>query len=56
MEYFLLLNQSTIYRAKGILSFENSSRKQIFQAVKAAFTLEDGKFWQKDETRKSKIN
>jgi len=55
MEYFLLLNQSTIYRAKGILSFENDSRKQVFQSVKASFTMEEGNFWDKDEKRQNKL-
>ena len=55
MEYFLLLNQSSIYRAKGILSFENNSRKQIFQAVKTAFNIEDGSFWERSEKRHNRI-
>lgn len=55
MEYYLLLNQSTIIRAKGILSFEGESRKQIFQAVKAAFELNDSYFWSNDEKRESKL-
>lgn len=55
MEYYLLLNQSSIIRAKGILSFEGDSRKQIFQAVKAAFELDDGQFWSKNEERVSKL-
>lgn len=55
MEYFLLLNQSSIYRAKGIISFENNSRKYIFQSVKAAFSVEEGSFWKMDEKRQSKL-
>ncbi len=55
MEYFLLLNQSSIYRAKGIISFENNSRKLIFQSVKAAFSVEEGGFWNSTETRKCKL-
>ncbi len=45
IEYFLMLNQNTIYRAKGIISFKGNSRKIIFQAVKASFTIEEGNFW-----------
>lgn len=55
MEYFLMLNQSTIYRAKGILNFEDNSRKQIFQAVKGAFTIEEGNFWSMNDSKKSKF-
>jgi G3E family GTPase len=55
IEYFLLLNQSSIYRAKGIISFENNSRKLIFQSVKAAFSIEEGGFWNIDETRKCNL-
>ena len=55
MEYFLLLNQAMIYRVKGILSFESNSRKQIFQSVKAAFTIEDGSFWNTEEKRKNRL-
>ncbi len=55
MEYFLLLNQSSIYRAKGIISFENNSRKQVFQSVKAAFSIVEGNFWKTGETRQSKL-
>ena len=55
MEYFLLLNQSTIYRAKGIIRFENNSRKQVFQAVKAAFSIEEGVFWKAEEKKLSKL-
>lgn len=55
MEYFLMLNQSTIYRAKGILNFEGNSRKQIFQAVKGAFSIEDGGFWNISEYKNNKL-
>jgi len=55
IEYFLLMNQSTIYRAKGILSFKGNSRKQIFQAVKFAFSIEEGNFWATNEKRSNKL-
>ncbi len=55
IEYFLLLNQSSIYRAKGIISFENNLRKLVFQSVKAAFSVEEGGFWNSNETRKCKL-
>ncbi len=55
MDYFLYINQNSIYRVKGILSFEGLSRKMIFQAVKCAYVIEEGNFWQSDEERISKL-
>lgn len=55
MDYFLHINQNSIIRVKGILSFEGLSRKLIFQAVKSAYTLEEGNFWQSDEEKLIKI-
>jgi len=55
MEYFLMLNQSNIYRTKGILSFNGNSRKIIFQAVKSSFTIDEGDYWQSNVPRLSRI-
>lgn len=55
MDYFLHINQNSIIRVKGILSFEGISRKMIFQAVKSAYMLEEGNFWQTNEERSNKI-
>lgn len=55
MDYFLHINQNSIIRVKAILSFEGISRKMIFQAVKSAYTLEEGNFWQNDEKKLNKI-
>ena len=55
MDYFLYINQNSIFRVKGILSFEGLSRKMIFQAVKAAYVLEEGDFWEDDEEKISKL-
>jgi len=55
MDYFLHINQNSIIRVKGLLSFEGISRKMIFQAVKSAYTLEEGNFWQNNEERTNKI-
>ncbi len=55
MEYFLLLNQNNIYRAKGIISFNGNSRKIVFQAVKASFTIEEGDFWPSGIVRQNRI-
>jgi len=55
MDYFSHINQNSIIRVKGILSFEGISRKMIFQAVKSAYMLEEGNFWQTNEERSNKI-
>ncbi len=55
MDYFLHINQNSIIRAKGILNFEGISRKMIFQAVKSAYVIEEGNFWQANEERANKI-
>ncbi len=55
IEYFLHLNQSSIYRVKGILNFNNHSRKHIFQAVKVAFSVEEGNFWSKSDKRINRL-
>jgi len=55
MDYFLHINQNSILRVKGILSFEGISRKMVFQAVKSAYTLEEGNFWQANEEKSNKI-
>lgn len=55
MDYFLHINQNSIIRVKGILCFEGLARKMIFQAVKSAYTLEEGDFWRNDEEKRNKI-
>lgn len=55
IEYFLHLNQSTIYRVKGILNFSNQSRKYVFQAVKISFSLDEGNFWSHSENRNNRL-
>ncbi|MFN8258637.1 MAG: GTP-binding protein [Bacteroidales bacterium] len=55
MEYFLMLNQSEIYRMKGILNFAGNPRKVIFQSVRASYSLEEGDFWNASEDRMSKL-
>jgi len=55
MDYFLHINQNSIIRVKGLLSFEGISRKMVFQAVKSAYTLEEGNFWQNNEERTNKV-
>ncbi len=55
MDYFLYINQNSIFRVKGILSFEGLSRKMVFQAVKSAYVIEEGVFWQSNEEKISKL-
>ena len=47
-------NKETIFRVKGIMSFENTADQFIFHAVRGSFMFEVGKEW-KDETRFSKL-
>ncbi len=55
MSSFIYFHQSTLYRAKGVLSFKNNNRRIIFQAVKGACVLEEGSPWKEEEKRFSKI-
>ncbi|OFX60835.1 MAG: hypothetical protein A2066_20330 [Bacteroidetes bacterium GWB2_41_8] len=54
MQNFLYFNKETIFRVKGIMSFENTADQFIFHAVRGSFMFEVGKEW-KDETRFSKL-
>ncbi len=54
MQNFLFFNQDTVFRVKGIVSFSDTSEKQIFQAVRSNFMIEDGENWG-TETRFSKL-
>lgn len=54
MQNFLYFNKETIFRVKGIVSFENTPDQFIFHAVRGSFMFEVGKEW-KDEPRFSKL-
>ena len=54
MQNFLYFNKETIFRVKGIVSFENTADRFIFHAVRGSFMFEVGKEW-KDEARFSKL-
>jgi len=54
MQNFLYFNKETIFRVKGIVSFERSDDQFIFHAVRGSFMFEVGKEW-KDEMRFSKL-
>ncbi len=55
IEYFLHINQNSIYRIKGILNFNNDFRKYIFQSVKTAFSVEEGDFWTQGESKNNRL-
>ena len=54
MQNFLFFNRNTIFRVKGILSFEDSPEKNIFQAIRDNYMLEKGTAWD-TEPRFSKL-
>lgn len=54
MQNFLYFNKETIFRVKGIVSFENTEDQFIFHAVRGSFMFEVGKPW-KEEARFSKL-
>ena len=54
MQNYLYFNKETIFRVKGIVSFENTDDQFIFHAVRGSFMFEVGKEW-KDEPRFSKL-
>lgn len=54
MQNFLYFNKETIFRVKGIVSFENTEDQFILHAVRGSFMFEVGKPW-KEEDRFSKL-
>lgn len=54
MQNFLYFNMETIFRVKGIMSFENTDDQFIFHAVRGSFMFEVGKPWS-DNERFSKL-
>jgi G3E family GTPase len=54
MQNFLYFNKETIFRVKGIMSFENTDDQFVFHAVRGSFMFEVGKPWG-DEERFSKL-
>ncbi len=48
IQNLLFFNRETIFRVKGILSFEESSERQVFQAVRDSFMFEQGEPWKSD--------
>ena len=55
MEYFLYINQSIVFRIKGILNFEGSPHKMILQSVRGSYLLEDGDYWTGGEERENRM-
>lgn len=54
MEHYLFFNGKDVFRIKGILNFDQSDRKQVFQAVSSSYVIEEGSLWN-DEPRFCKL-
>ena len=55
IEYFLYINQSSIFRIKGILSFAGNPQKMVLQSVRGSYMLEDWEFWEVGEERINRL-
>jgi len=55
MEYFLYINQPTVFRIKGILNFDGIPHKMILQSVRSSYLLEDGEYWVAGEKRENRM-
>lgn len=55
IEYFLYINQSAVFRAKGILNFSGNPQKMILQSVRSSWLLEEGDYWDPGEERINRI-
>lgn len=55
MDYFLTFNQNSIYRIKGIMSFNEVPHRMVAQSVKTMFLMSEGKPWKNYEIRESRI-
>ena len=55
MEYFLSINQASILRIKGILSFMDNPQKMILQSVRSSYQLDGGDFWDINEKRMNRM-
>ena len=54
MQNFLFFNRETVFRVKGIVSFDDMPERHIFQAVRDSYMFETGSEWG-TETRFSKL-
>ncbi len=55
IEYFLYINQSSIFRIKGILSFAGNPQKMVLQTVRSSYMLDDWEFWEAGEERINRL-
>jgi G3E family GTPase len=55
IEYFLFINQSSIFRIKGILSFAGNPQKMVLQTVRSSYMLDDWEFWEAGEERLNRL-
>jgi len=55
IEYFLYINQSSVFRVKGILNFHGNPHKMILQSVRSSYLLEDGDYWEAVGDRENRM-
>ncbi len=55
IEYFLYINQSNVFRIKGILSFAENPHKMILQTIRSSYLLEEWEFWAVGEERINRL-
>ena len=55
IQMLLFLSGYQIYRVKGLLNFEGSAERMIFQSVRSSIQMETGSHWKAGEKRVSKI-
>lgn len=55
MSMMLSLNSDSIYRIKGVLNFEGTNDKVIFQSVHTQFLSSSGGNWESEAARKSRL-
>ncbi len=55
IEYFLSINQTSILRIKGILSFSGNPHKMVLQSVRNSYLLDDGDFWAPEQERVNRL-
>lgn len=55
MSSYLYFNQNRLYRVKGVINFKNKNNRYVFQSVKGSYVFDEGRKWEENETRFSKI-
>ncbi|MFT3738922.1 MAG: GTP-binding protein [Breznakibacter sp.] len=55
MQNFMCYNADTLFRIKGVISFNGIAERFVFQAVRTTYMFEVGTCWDDDEPRFSKL-